>query len=201
MKPGRQKPPHESPRTPRTGASGGQLSDRALPRTTLVAAAALIALVAVTYLPVLDARFITDDDINVTINPTLYSVAGLRDMWLVPTSAQQYYPVTYTTFWMSAAMGARSRGYHVVNVMIHAASAMLLWRVLLRLSVPGAWLAAAIFAVHPVAVESVAWITERRNVLSLALALVPWSAFYVLRHRARRITSNSRQVARGTPHR
>lgn len=138
----------------------------------MLAGAGLVALVLVTYLPVLDAGFITDDDINVTVNPTLYSVAGLRDMWLVPASAQQYYPVTYSSFWLERRLWRLDpRGYHVTNVLCHAASVVLLWRLLLRLRVPGTWLAAAIFAVHPVEVESVAWVTERRNVLSLAMAL------------------------------
>jgi tetratricopeptide (TPR) repeat protein len=159
----RAQPQKQSSRAPQAGVPR---------RATLVAAVALVALTVVTYSPVWNAQFITDDDINVTVNPTLHSVAGLRDMWLVPTSAQQYYPVTYTTFWIERRLwGFDPRGYHVVNVLIHATSAILLWRVLLRLGVPGAWLAAAIFAVHPVGVESVAWITERRNVLSLLLAL------------------------------
>ena len=141
-------------------------------RSTLLASGGLVLLVVVTYLPVLDASFITDDDINVTVNPTLYSAAGLRDMWFVPTSAQQYYPVTYSTFWLERRLwGLDPRGYHVTNVLCHAASVVLLWRLLVFLRVPGAWLAAALFAVHPVEVESVAWVTERRNVLSLALAL------------------------------
>lgn len=135
-------------------------------------AAMLVLLVLVTYIPVLDADFITDDDVNVTANPTLYSATGLRDMWLVPTAAQQFYPITYSTFWIETRLwGRHPRGFHVVNVLIHATNAVLLWHVLKALRLPGSWFAAAIFAVHPVEVESVAWITERRNLLSMAFAL------------------------------
>ena len=136
-------------------------------------------MVAVAYLPVLKAELIWDDGENITINETLRSLAGLRQMWLVPKSIQQYYPLMYTTYWVEYHLwGVRPFGYHLVNVLLHGANSILVWRLLVRLEVPGAWLAAAIFAVHPVEVESVAWVTERKNVLSLAFALLSMLAYF-----------------------
>jgi hypothetical protein len=144
----------------------------------LLAGAALVALVSAAYAPVVRDDFIWDDDAYVTHNGTLRSLEGLRHIWLVPLSIPQYYPLVHSTFWIEYHLwGLAPLGYHLVNVLLHAASVVLFWRLLLRLQVPGAWLAAAIFAVHPVEVESVVWITERKNVLSLAFALTSMLSF------------------------
>ena len=141
-------------------------------------ARALMAMVIAAYRPALDAEFIWDDETNVTNNETLRSFDGLRQMWFVPQSIQQYYPLMYTTYWVEYRLwGLRPFGYHLVNILLHGAAVLLVWRVLSQVAVPGAWLAAAIFAVHPVEVESVAWVTERKNVLSLSLALLSMLAY------------------------
>ena len=134
--------------------------------------AALIFLACVAYSHTIECGFIWDDDYYVEANNTLRSVDGLRRIWFEPGAVPQYYPLVHSTFWVEYHLwDLRAAGYHLVNVLLHAAAAVLLWRLLTRLAVPGAWLAAAIFAVHPVEVESVAWITERKNVLSAVLAL------------------------------
>jgi tetratricopeptide (TPR) repeat protein len=127
----------------------------------------IVLLVMVVYLPALRGGFVWDDDDYVTANAALGGLDGLRRIWFEPGATPQYYPLTFSTFWLEQfAWGLRPPGYHLVNILLHAANAVLLWRVLRALAVPGAWLAAAIFALHPVHVESVAWIAERKNVLS-----------------------------------
>ncbi|HUK81666.1 MAG TPA: tetratricopeptide repeat protein [Verrucomicrobiae bacterium] len=119
------------------------------------------------YQPVWRAGFIWDDDSYVTDNPALRSIGGLRDIWLNPKTTPQYYPLTFTAFWIEYHLwGLHPLGFHLVNVLLQAMNAVLFWRLLSRLKVPGAWWAAAVFAVHPVHVMSVAWITELKNVLS-----------------------------------
>jgi tetratricopeptide (TPR) repeat protein len=138
----------------------------------------LVGLTLVTYAPALENGFVWDDDDYVTANQTLESARGLWEIWRRPGAVPQYYPLTFTTLWLDYRLwGLEPFGYHLGNVLLHALNAVLLWRVLAALAVPGAWLGAAVFAVHPVHVESVAWITERKNVLSGAFFLAALLAY------------------------
>jgi len=140
---------------------------------------ALVVLVLAVYAPTLGNGFIWDDDYYVQDNAALRDAVGLRDIWFRIGTVPQYYPLVHSTFWIEYHLwGLDPRGYHLVNLACHACSALLVWRLLRLLRVPGAWLAAAIFAVHPVQVESVAWVTERKNVLSCALALGALLAYF-----------------------
>ncbi len=145
--------------------------------------AILVVLVAFVYGPTLSNGFIWDDDQYVEENPTLQSLHGLHDIWFKLGAVPQYYPLVHTSFWIETHLwGLHPLGFHAVNLILHAISTLLVWRLLTQLAVPGAWLAAAIFGVHPVEVESVAWITERKNVLSCALALGALLAWFRFDH-------------------
>lgn len=142
-------------------------------------AAALVVITLVAYLPAIQGGFIWDDDDYVTENATLDSLDGLKSIWLDPSATPQYYPLVHSSFWIENHLwGLQPMGYHIVNVLIHAINALLLWKILRSLVVPYPWLIAMIFAIHPVHVESVAWITERKNVLSglfyLSSAICLW---------------------------
>src|SRR4030095_1955475 len=136
-----------------------------LPRAG-VFARSLAAVTIVVYRPAWNGGFLWDDDVYITNNELLTAPDGLRRIWFSLDSPSQYFPLVYTTFRIEHGLwGLNSTGYHWVNLVLHVANALLVWLVLARLKVPGAWLAGAIFALHPVQVESVAWITERKNVL------------------------------------
>ncbi len=138
-----------------------------LPGLLLVAATFLV------YLPAWNGKPIWDDDFYVTNNPLLTAPDGLRRIWFSTDSPSQYFPLTYTVLRMEHSLwGLNPAGYHGVNILLHAINALWVWLLLKRLSVPGAWLAAALFALHPVQVESVAWITELKSVLSLFFILL-----------------------------
>lgn len=141
----------------------------------------LVGAVVFAYQPAWNAGYIWDDDMYVTNNPLLTAADGLRRIWFSFDAPSQYFPLTYTTFRIEHAIwGFNAAGYHWVNILLHAANALLLWRLLRGLNVPGAWFVAALFALHPVQVESVAWITERKNVLMgffFLVALLAWVRF------------------------
>ncbi len=126
----------------------------------------LLIVVLLTYNPAWNGRPVWDDDAHLT-KPELQSLNGLTRIWTEPGATQQYYPLVHSVFWVGHQVwGDNVVPYHLLNILLHVSSALLLWRILLRLKIPGAWLAAAIFALHPVQVESVAWISELKNTLS-----------------------------------
>jgi protein O-mannosyl-transferase len=142
-----------------------------------VLASLLILSAVVAYLPAINAGFIWDDDLLLTANRQLQTVQGMADIWRGKNSCD-YTPLTLTTFWLEKRLWQdAATGYHVVNVLLHAAATVLLWRILLALGIPGGWLAALLFAIHPVNVASVAWIAERKNTLSTVLGFASILAF------------------------
>lgn len=140
-------------------------------RNSWLFAFVLMAAVALSYSPAWNGRPVWDDDAYIT-KVELRSLDGLVNIWARPGTTLQYYPLVYSVFWLEYKIwGDTTWPYHFVNIFLHACSAILLWRILRRLKIPGAWLAASIFALHPVQVESIAWITELKNTLSGALVL------------------------------
>lgn len=134
--------------------------------------ALVFAVVLLAYLPALRAGFIWDDDGHVT-RADLRSLGGLWRIWFEVGATQQYYPLLHSAFWLEHILwGDLPFGYHLANIFLHAGVACLFGRLLLRLAVPGAWLAALLFALHPVCVESVAWISEQKNTLSAVFYLL-----------------------------
>jgi protein O-mannosyl-transferase len=139
---------------------------------------ALAFLAFLCYFPATRCGFTWDDDYYVQNNVTLRSTDGLRRIWTDPRANSQYYPLVYTSYWIECRLwGPNPRPMHVLNILLHSCSAILLWRILLALRVPWPWLAAAVFALHPVTVESVAWIAERKNTLSTVFSLASMLAF------------------------
>lgn len=149
----------------------------------LIVAATLLA-----YLPAWNGRPLWDDDAHLT-RPDLRSLGGLARIWFEPGATQQYYPLVHSFFWLEHLLwGDKVLPYHLVSILLHAFSAILLLRILQRSNIPGAWFAAAIFALHPIEVESVAWISELKNTLSGVFffgALAQYLRFDESRNRAR----------------
>lgn len=156
------------------------------PRLRALATGAAIAVAAIAaHAPALQGGFVFDDHYLV-VGGEAPIQGRLADAWLHP-DAPDYLPVTWTILWVAWRLwGADPLGYHLLGLLLHAATALLAWRVLRGLDLPGAGLAAALFAVHPVAVESVAWISELKNTISGALffgAALAWLRFDASRDR------------------
>ena len=171
------------PPPPPAGQGAAGVSDvvRAWP---WLAPLALCLPVLVSYLPAMLWGDFVWDDLMMTRTPAVREATGLRQIWLAPRQIQaegHYWPLVYTLFWLQHKLwGFNPAGYHVVNVLLHLANTLLLWQLLRRLAVPGAWVVAAVFAVHPVRVESVAWVIELKDVLSGLLylsAALAWLRF------------------------
>ncbi len=129
----------------------------------------LLGLTLLAYLPAIGAGYIWDDDDYITGNEALRTPGGLARIWTDLEATPQYYPLVHTTYWIEYRLWQlRPAGYHLVNILLHALAAALAWRVLRRIGIAAgvSWMAAAVFALHPVHVESVAWVTERKNTLS-----------------------------------
>jgi protein O-mannosyl-transferase len=149
---------------------------------------AIVAATFLAYAPALHAGFIWNDRDYVTA-PALRSLHGLARIWFEPGATEQYYPVLHSAFWFEHRLwGDAAAGYHVVNVLLHALAACLVGLVARRLRLRGAWIAAGLFALHPVAVESVAWIAEQKNTLSTVFFL--GAALVYLRFDEKRIAES-----------
>jgi len=152
----------------------------------LLAAIALIAAMVVVYWPCLHGQPIFDDTILITDNRSLHNASGLARIWTDPKASQDFYPLTFTLWWAGWQLwGENVLGFHVLTLALHIINALLLWRLLTihafhRLGTAATWaglFSAAIFALHPVHAESVAWMSQLKNTLSVCLSLLCALAF------------------------
>ncbi len=182
--PGGAPPPADPPARPRPEGAGSRApapgGGRGLARAGILAAPALGLLVIGSYLPAFLAGFVWDDE-AFTEAAAVRELSGLWRIWSSPRAIENeghYWPLVYTTFWLEHKLwGFAPAGYHAVNVALHLANTLLLRRLAERLAVPGAWILAAVFAVHPLHVESVAWVIERKDLLSGLFYLAAFLAF------------------------
>src|SRR3984957_638603 len=151
-------------RSPKSAKPAGRTPD--LWSFALIFGASLVA-----YWPALEGTLLWDDSAHVT-SPELQSLHGLWRIWFDRAATQQYYPLLHSAFWIEHQMwGDSVVGYHLTNILLHALSACLVVMIVRMFRLPGAPLAGLIFALHPVCVESVAWISEQKSTLSAVFYL------------------------------
>ena len=150
-------------------------------RQDVLALVTLCLMAVISYLPaMLWGGFVWDDNKYIVEAELVRELSGLLELWFSPATHVEvhYWPLTYTTFWLEHKLwGFNPTGYHIVNVLLHLANTLLLWHLLRRLAMSSAWMVAAVFAVHPLHVESVAWVIERKDVLSGLFYLAAVSAW------------------------
>ncbi|HTV47424.1 MAG TPA: tetratricopeptide repeat protein [Phycisphaerae bacterium] len=173
----------------------------------LLASVGLILLCFAAYWPLMHAGYIWDDDVWLTNNPFVQHWSGLWYIWFAPQTSTQYYPLVYTAFLLQFKLwGLNPLGFHLVNIGLQAINAILLWRILRLMGLKSAWVAAAIWAIHPIQVETIGWVTEQKNLLSAAfgfgaaLLWIKWAGLdmtkKVIGHRLQAIVGpNSMQLA------
>ena len=121
---------------------------------------AIMFAVFIAYLPAVNGGLLWDDNAHVT-RPELQSLHGLWRIWFDVGATQQYYPLLHSAFWLEHQLwGDDVTGYHLLNLFFHAMTAWMVFLIVRRLSLPGAWFAASLFALHPICVEAAAWISE-----------------------------------------
>jgi tetratricopeptide (TPR) repeat protein len=162
----------------------------------ITAGLALVGMAVIGYWPSLRGGFVWDDLVLVTKNLLVTGELNLGSVWW-----RTDFSLSVVGNWLEWLVFKESAlGYRIVNLLLHCLSAGLLWKLLARLKIPGAWLGAALFAVHPVATASVAWISELKNTLSLPFFLLSALAFLGFRDRseAKRKAAGS-AIASGHP--
>ncbi len=166
----------------RTAATGPEPRPRPPARAgidwrCLAGIALIVVAVIVVYAPALRGPFVFDDILLVSDNPLVKAADGPYRFWFT-TEPVDYWPVTNTSLWIEWHLwGAQPAGYHGTGLLLHIAIVLLIWRVLHRLAIPGAYLAALLFAVHPVNVETIAWIAQRKSQLAALFGLLAALAF------------------------
>jgi tetratricopeptide (TPR) repeat protein len=151
------------------------------PPRALVGLTLLLLATWVVFWPALSGSILWDDDANIT-RPPLQSLNGLYRIWFDPSASShaQYYPLVHTAFWLEHKVwGDSMLGYHLITLIWHSLCVVLVFLIVDKLKIPGALLAAAIFALHPVMVESVAWVTEQKNTLSAVFYLAAMLSYFV----------------------
>jgi protein O-mannosyl-transferase len=171
-----------------------------LPRLHVPAGIAIIVIVVfLAYLPCINGGFVMDDDLLLAKNAFVRASDGVYKFWST-TDPVDYWPLTNTAFWLEWRLwGENPGGYHVTNLILHIVETLLIWVILRKLSISGAFLAAIIFAVHPVNVESVAWIASRKNLLAMLFFLLSILWYIKFFERARLRLAAKQFIARCPP--